>query len=211
MNAEICLKKLSYTGVLYFATVGLDRTPQLRCISAVHYEPDAFYFFTARGKDFCRELLLDGQVQILAYTRYKEMIRVFATAAAVSEHEQKKYIDMIFEEQPYLANVYPGSTRDIGIVFAVRDMRIEYFNLGSNPIFREQYSMGKGKIRQKGYEISDRCIGCGTCVRGCPQQCIEAGSPYRIIQEHCLHCGSCFEHCPVQAVELSLIHISPHC
>ena len=73
MNAEICLKKLQYVGVLAFATVDSQGNPQIRNISAIHYEPDALYFFTARGKDFCRELLEDGRVQILAYTRYKEI------------------------------------------------------------------------------------------------------------------------------------------
>lgn len=135
MDAQTCLRKLQYVGVLNFATVGLDGTPQIRCISAIHYEPDKLYFFTARGKDFCRELLQNGQVQILAYTRYKEMIRVSARAVPVAEAEQKNYIDLIFQEQPYLENVYPGKTREIGIIFAVRDMRIEYFNLGVNQFF----------------------------------------------------------------------------
>jgi len=27
-------------------------------------------------------------------------------------------MDVIFEEQPYLVNVYPGDTRSIGIIFA---------------------------------------------------------------------------------------------
>ena len=80
MDMQTCLKKLQHVGVLSFATIGMDATPQIRCISAIHYEPDAFYFFTARGKEFCRELLHDGHVQILAYTRYKEMIRVSARA-----------------------------------------------------------------------------------------------------------------------------------
>ena len=75
MDAETCLKKLQYVGVLAFATVDAQGNPQVRNISAIHYEPEALYFFTARGKDFCRELLADGRVQILAYTRYKEMIR----------------------------------------------------------------------------------------------------------------------------------------
>ena len=57
MDAQTCLKKLEYVGVLNFATVGLDGTPQIRCVSAIHYEPDKLYFFTAKGKDFCRELL----------------------------------------------------------------------------------------------------------------------------------------------------------
>ncbi|MBC8611113.1 4Fe-4S binding protein [Massilimaliae timonensis] len=200
MDAQTCLKKLEYVGVLNFATVGLDGTPQIRCVSAIHYEPDKLYFFTAKGKDFCRELLEDGQVQILAYTRYKEMIRVSANAVPVAETEQKNYIDLIFQEQPYLENVYPGKTREIGIVFAIRDMQIEYFNLGVNPIFREQYLVGNGENKPKGYEITNHCIGCGTCVKGCPQRCIKPGNPYYIIQENCLHCGNCLEHCPVKAI-----------
>ena len=85
-------------GAEFFSTVGLDGTPQARCISAIHYTSDALYFFTARGKEFCRELLHDGQVQILAYTRYKEMIRVSAKAVPVPEAEQKRCIDLIFQE-----------------------------------------------------------------------------------------------------------------
>lgn len=200
MDAQTCLKKLEYVGVLNFATVGLDKTPQIRCISAIHYEPEKLYFFTARGKDFCRELLEEEQVQILAYTRYKEMIRVSAKAFPVAEAEQKNYIDLIFQEQPYLKNVYPGKTREIGIVFAIRDMQIEYFNLGVNPIFREQYLVGNRVSKPKGYEITSHCIGCGTCVKGCPQRCIKPGNPYYITRENCLHCGNCFEHCPVKAI-----------
>lgn len=35
---------------------------KIRNISAIHYEPEAMYFFTAKGKDFCRQLLSDGRV-----------------------------------------------------------------------------------------------------------------------------------------------------
>ena len=198
MDAQMCLKKLQYVGILNFATVGLDGSPQVRCISAVHYEPDALHFFTAKGKAFCEELMTDGRVQIMAYTRYKEMIRV--SAEAVLAPEQEKYMDLIFEEQPYLANVYPGDTRKAGVIFSVRNMEIEYFNLGVNPIFRQQYVVGEAEVRPKGYEITDRCISCGKCAQNCPQRCIEAGNPYRIEQSHCLHCGG-YNSCPVQAVK----------
>ena len=72
MDAQTCLKKLQYVGVLAFATVDAHGLPQVRNISAIHYEPDALYFFTAKGKDFYRELLADGHVQVLGYTKYKE-------------------------------------------------------------------------------------------------------------------------------------------
>ena len=55
MDAQTCLNKLRYVGVLSFATVDGEGNPQVRNISAIHYEPDALYFFTARGKDFCKE------------------------------------------------------------------------------------------------------------------------------------------------------------
>ena len=202
MDAKTCLQKLQYVGVLAFATVDEYGNPQIRNISAIHYGPDAMYFFTARGKNFCRELLADGRVQILGYTKYKEMIRLSAKAEPVAEEEQGHWIDTIFEEQPYLINVYPGDTRKLaGIVFQITDAKIEYFHLGVNPIFRESYTIGKGDISPKGYQITDACIGCGNCVKNCPQRCIEKGTPYKIQQEHCLHCGNCHEVCPVKAVE----------
>lgn len=201
MDANSCLKKLEYVGVLNFATVDKYGKPQIRNISAIHYESDAIYFFTARGKSFCEELLSDGNVQVLGYTKYKEMIRLSAKVEKVAEEEQKKWIDTIFVEQPYLANVYPGNTREIGIIFCIRDAEIEYFNLGVNPIFRESYSLGNRQVKEKGYFISQRCIGCGNCIRNCPQRCIISGQPYFIRQEHCLHCGNCYEKCPVKAIE----------
>ena len=202
MNAQTCLKKLEYVGILAFATVDKNGAPQIRNISAIHYEPDKMIFFTAKGKAFCEELLTDGRVQVLGYTKYKEMIRLSAKAVPAPENEQEKWIDTIFAEQPYLSNVYPGDTRKLaGIVFAIRDAEIEYFNLGVNPIFRESYTIGAGNLKQKGYVISEKCIGCGKCLKNCPQRCIELGNLYHIQQNHCLHCGNCFAVWPVKAVE----------
>lgn len=201
MDAQTCLKKLGYIGVLSFATVDGNGDPQIRNISAIHYEPDAMYFFTARGKSFCKELLDSGKVQVLGYSMYKEMIRLSGTAKPAPADEQEKWINTIFEEQPYLANVYPGDTRKIGIIFCIRDMSIEYFNLGVNPIFRESYTVGCGKTVPKGYYITDNCIGCGKCITVCPQGAIEKGTPNVIRQEHCLHCGNCYENCPVSAIK----------
>ncbi len=72
-------------------------------------------------------------MQVLGYTMYKEMIRLTGTVKPAPAEEQEEWRDLIFEEQPYLANVYPGDTRSIGIIYCIRDMSIEYFNLGVNP------------------------------------------------------------------------------
>ena len=178
--------------------------------------------FSKEALETLRQPLEDGRVQILGYSKYKEMIRLSSRAKQTAEEEQKKWMDLIFAEQPYLANVYPGKTRDIGIIFEIRDAQIEYFHLGVSPIFRETYILGRGietkqenaaeveagdvepgkrRVRMKGYRITDACIGCGICQGSCPQRCIEPGVPYRIRPEHCLHCGNCYEHCPVSAVK----------
>ncbi len=66
MDLQTCLRKMQLVGVLAFATVDEDGAPQIRNISAIHYEPDALYFFTARGKNFCRELQRDGRCRFCA-------------------------------------------------------------------------------------------------------------------------------------------------
>ena len=204
MDAKTCLKKMQLVGVLNLATVDENGAPQIRCVSAVHYEEDYFYFFTAKGKNMTRELLADGRVQILVYTRFKEMIRLSAMAYPVAEEKQKAAIDTIFEEQPYLANLYPGDKRYIGICFEIKDGSIEYFNLGVNPIFRETYTIGNGIAEFKGYQVTDKCIGCGSCQKVCPQNCVDlANGKATIRQKNCLHCGACFEKCPVNAIERS--------
>ena len=52
MDAQTCLNKLRYVGVLSFATVDSEANPKVRNISAIHYEQYDLDFFTARGKDF---------------------------------------------------------------------------------------------------------------------------------------------------------------
>ena len=200
MNAETCLKKLGYVGVLNFATVDEDGAPQVRNISAIHREGTTLYFLTARGKPFARQLKADGRVQILGYSKYKETIRLSGKAAEVPEAEQLRWRDVIYAEQPYLENVYPGGTKNIDTVFRIRDYTIEYFCLSTRPITRAYFSVGGAEIKKKGYYIGSGCVGCGTCQTVCPQSCIEEGDPYVIRGNHCLQCGNCFERCPEEVI-----------
>lgn len=61
MDAQTCLNKLRYVGVLSFATVDGEGNPQVRNISAIHYEPDALYFFTARARTSARSCWPGGR------------------------------------------------------------------------------------------------------------------------------------------------------
>ena len=52
MDAATCLQKLQYVGVLAFATVDENGAPQVRNISAIHYETDGILFFYGQGQGF---------------------------------------------------------------------------------------------------------------------------------------------------------------
>lgn len=118
MDLQTCLKKMQLVGVLAFATVDSEGAPQIRNISAIHYEPDALYFFTARGKNFCKELMEDGRVQILAYTKYKEMIRLSGKAYAVAENEQKNGW-ILFLKNSHILLMYIQGIQEKLVLFSV--------------------------------------------------------------------------------------------
>lgn len=67
-------------------------------------------------------------------------------------------------------------------------------------ILRDVKDVAFATVDEKGFEISEACIGCGKCRKICPQQCISTGKPFEINQNHCLHCGLWFENCPVKAI-----------
>lgn len=60
-------------------------------------------------------------------------------------------------------------------------------------------STDKGPIAMKACEVA--CIGCGICVKNCPNQAIRVENFHAIIDhEKCTGCGICKEKCPKKAI-----------
>lgn len=196
MNAQKCLQILREIRDVAFATVDDNGLPQIRIIDVMLAENEKIYFCTARGKDFYKQLMKNGQVAITGMNKEYQMIRLNGKAYKLSEH--KKWIDRIFEENPSMNTVYPGDSRYVLEAFCIDNGDIEFFDLGQSPIVRESFKLKNSIVEGKGFEITDKCIKCGKCERLCPQKCIK---DFSINQTHCLHCGLCYEECPVNAIK----------
>lgn len=199
MTAEECLQILRDIKDVAFATVDDKGMPHVRIIDVMLVEEEKLNFCTARGKDFYRQLKNLPRTEITGMNREYQMVRLFGKVKRLTD--QKQWIDRIFRENPSMNDVYPGESRYILEPFCVEEGQIEFFDLGKTPIYRESFTTGAAEKQEKGFEITDACIGCGKCKRNCPRQCITEGIPFVISREHCLHCGLCFENCPVKAIQ----------
>ncbi len=205
MNAQDCLRILREVKDVTFATTDGNGRPRARIIDVMLVAEGRLYFCTARGKDFYRELTEGGYVAVTGMDRDFRMVRLEGKARKVPE--QKKWIDRIFEENPVMNDVYPGDSRYILEPFCLDSGQMEFFDLGKSPVQRCSFALGEEVPREKGFLITEGCIGCGKCSRNCPQKCIDrretsgdGATPYVIRQENCLHCGLCQENCPVGAI-----------
>ena len=54
------------------------------------------------------------------------------------------------------------------------------------------------------FAVTDRCAGCGACIRTCPERAIRPAprgypSPLVVLEDRCTGCAECAEVCPVAA------------
>ena len=184
------------------ATVDDDNLPITAAIDMMDCDGESLYFLTANGKNFYDRLT---KRKFLALTAIKGEDTMSSIAISIrGKVRELGYgkIPELFEKNPYMHDIYPTKESMQALtVFQIYEGTGEWFDLSKKPIERDSFSFGAADTKTEGFFISNACIGCGSCMEVCPQNCISDESlPFYIKQENCLHCGNCETVCPVDAV-----------
>lgn len=185
------------------ATVDDEGKPVTTAIDMMDYDDDSIYFLTAKGKGFYDRL---KKREYLAFTGMKGKDTMSSVAISICGSVREvgpELLPRLFEKNSYMNEIYPSvESRSTLTVFQIYKGTGEWFDLSKKPIERVSFSFGDADIKEQGYFVTDKCIGCKVCYSKCPQQCIDISStPVKINQNNCLHCGNCFSYCPAGAVE----------
>ena len=206
------------------ATVDDDGLPVTAAIDMMDSDEGGLYFLTAKGKSFYDRLKKRGFLALTAIRGEDTMRSVAVSVRGRVRELGPELLPRLFEKNPYMAEIYPAeASRTALTVFKLYEGAGEWFDLSKKPIERAQFTFGgedpvdpanpaedaeradrtaPDALTETGYRITDACVGCGTCLGVCPQQCIDDSDvPFTIRSENCLRCGNCFELCPAGAVK----------
>lgn len=188
------------------ATVDSERLPVTAATDMMDTDGESLFFLTAKGKSLYDRLTARPFVSMTALKGETTMTSKALTVRGKVRELGPDLIPQLFEKNPYMKEIYPTEESMKALTaFQIYEGSGEWFDLSKKPIERASFTFG-GNVNdvesKKGYFITDRCIGCGSCVSVCPQSCILTDSiPFTIERQHCLHCGNCMNACPAGAVE----------
>lgn len=184
------------------ATVDDEGHPVTAAIDMMDSDENGLYFLTAKGKSFYDRLIKREYLALTALKGETTMTSIAVSVKGKVKELGSEKIPELFEKNPYMKEIYPTEeSRKALTVFQIYEGSGEWFDLSKKPIERANFTFGGSKEKPEGYFITDACIGCGSCIAVCPQNCIRTDDIlYEIEQEHCLHCGNCQSACPVGAV-----------
>lgn len=205
MNATYIFKFLCeeiHTTVV--ATNDENGFPVTCAVDIMDYDENGLYFLTAKGKKFYNRLKTTGYLSLTGIKGKDTMSCVAVSVCGKIKQDDDKRLQRLLDKNPYMYEIYPTEqSRSALTAFCLYEGNGEWFDLSKKPIERFSFSFGRMFGGKSGYFITDKCVSCGNCVSGCPQNCIIAGKPYFIEQKNCLRCGNCYENCPAGAIEKS--------
>ncbi len=185
------------------ATVDDEGLPITAAIDMMDSNDNSLFFLTAKGKGFYDRLKKRGFLALTAIKGQDTMSSVAVSIRGKVRELGYERIPALFEKNSYMHQIYPTEEAMHALtVFQIYEGTGEWFDLSKKPIERASFSFGGAQGKQEGFFITEACIGCGSCVAVCPQNCIEKKHiPFQIKQDHCLHCGNCMTVCPNGAVQ----------
>lgn len=185
------------------ATVDDEGLPVTAAIDMMYADDGSVYFLTAKGKNLYDRLKNRKYLALTGMKGQDTMSRVALSLRGTVREIGEEKLEILLDKNPYMYEIYPTEeSRKALSVFQIYEGVGKWFDLSKRPIERNSFSFGNHGLEDKGYFISDICIGCGKCIEVCPQDCISSmGIPYVIEQNNCLHCGNCKWICPYDAVE----------
>lgn len=185
------------------ATVDGNGLPVTCAIDMMDYDENGLYFLTAKGKRFYDRLKDKGYLSFTGMKGDDTMHCVAVSFGGKVREIGTERLNRLFEKNPYMNEIYPDESSKAALtVFQIYDGQGEWFDLSKKPIERFSFGIGENKIKQQGYFVTDKCIGCKLCYSKCPQKCIDISTkPVVINQNNCLHCGNCYNICPARAIQ----------
>lgn len=184
------------------ATVDDNGLPVTCAVDIMDSDEKGLYFLTAKGKGFYDRLKKNGYAALTGMKGEETMSCVAVSVRGKVKEIGSELLPRLFEKNPYMNEIYPtAESQKTLTVFKLYEGSGELFDLAKKPIERVFFAIGNKPDETRGYEITQKCIGCKVCQSVCPQNCIEFSAvPAVIKQENCLRCGNCFEICPKRAV-----------
>lgn len=184
------------------ATVDDNGLPVTCAVDIMDSDEKGLYFLTAKGKGFYDRLKKNGYAALTGMKGEETMSCVAVSVRGKVKEIGSELLPRLFEKNPYMNEIYPtAESQKTLTVFKLYEGSGELFDLSKKPIERVFFAIGNKPNETRGYEITQKCIGCKACQSVCPQNCIEFSAvPAVIKQENCLRCGNCFEICPKKAV-----------
>lgn len=108
-----------------------------------------------------------------------------------TEEIEKRIVDSHEMLDSVVANIKAGSKLTARHIFLFETLITVPFN----PVWC------KLKLRAKDFFSTDKCVGCGKCVKLCPLNNISLKEKKPVWEDNCTHCMACIGNCPTQAIE----------